>query len=884
MAALAFSIAGAAIEIHAQEQANPNGTAASRAVAVAVRKGTTPPRIDGELDDPAWLAAPIIQDFTQMRPHDGSPPTERTEVRILYSDDALYVAARFYDREPKAIVSRLGRRDANVASDGFIVAIDSYHDHRTAFGFGVNPAGVRWDAVTTNDNDHGDHSWDPVWIAATSIDTLGWVAELRIPFSQLRFSGASTEWGINFFRDILRKQERVAWNWSPNTERGYASRFGHLHGLQDLNQPRRLEVLPYTVASSDYTEGMDPANPFNDGSLYDITGGMDLKYGLTSNLTLDAAVNPDFGQVEADPAVVNLTAFETRFEERRPFFVEGANNFRFGTGSGGFIFGAPELFYSRRVGAAPSRQVYEEGGYADNPVATDIMAAAKLSGRTGRWSLGILDAVTPRSYARVQSADGSRSSEVVEPLTNYGVVSLRRDHRQGASGIGVLATMVHRDLDDRLVTLPSATYSGGVDFFHRFGFDRYSISGTASASHVRGSSTAITLAQRAPARYYQRPDQDHVSTDPTATTLTGYAASIQVEKIAGNWIYGTDAFVRSPGFEINDAGFGQISDRVFHGIRVGRRWLDPGRTFRNVRIDATWAQNWSLGGTLLARSAYAGAHGRFLNYWTFGLGGSFRFSTQNDRATRGGPLMRQPSVWAVDASLITDSRSSLWVRLDGNYARNDADGWGTGVSAQLNFRPTTAVTTAVSTTFRKERAVGFYVTQRKDPTAAATLGGRYVFSELLQTGLDVTIRADVALTPDLSIQLYAQPFIASGDYQRFKELAAPGTFTFVEYGADLGTTLAFDDATNEYTVDPDGTGAANPFVFANPDFLFRSLRSNLVLRWEYLPGSTVFLVWNHGRFGEQRDPTFRTFRAVGNIFGDDQRNTFLVKINYWLSS
>jgi hypothetical protein len=333
----------------------------------------------------------MAADFTQLRPEDGTTPTERTEVRVVYDGDALYIGVRMFDSNPGGIDGQLTRRDNFTPSDAFWVDIDSYHDHRTSFQLGVNAAGVRWDGLASNDNGHADLSWDPVWSVATETDSLGWVAEMRIPFSQLRFSGEDEPvWGINFSRDINRKNERTRWAWRPNEETGYASRFGHLEGLRDLPQPRRLELLPYTVAKSDYTEGADPSNPFNDGSLYNVTGGFDLKYGVTSDLTIDATVNPDFGQVEADPAVVNLTAFETFFEERRPFFVEGSNLFQFGAGSGGFIFGAPQLFYSRRIGRAPSGSVYEASGYVDTPVSTSILGAAKLSGQTDGWSIGVI--------------------------------------------------------------------------------------------------------------------------------------------------------------------------------------------------------------------------------------------------------------------------------------------------------------------------------------------------------------------------------------------------------------------------------------------------------------------------------------------------------------
>ena len=855
-------------------------------IAIAAFAERATPNLDGKLDDPAWQEAEVITGFTQVRPNDGTEPTERTEVRIVYDRDALYVGARCYDSQPDAILATLSRRDQHGPSDLFNLMIDSYHDHRTTFEFQANPAGVRTDYLASNDNSHGDMSWDPVWELATSIDSLGWVAEMRIPFSQLRFPDAvEQQWGVNFSRFVFRKDELSRWSWAPNTVTGYASLFGHLHGLRDIPAPRGIEILPYTVAKSEFTEGADPGNPFNDGSAYDITAGFDLKYGVTSELTLDATVNPDFGQVEADPAVVNLSAFETFFEERRPFFVEGSNIFEFGAGSGGQVFGAPQLFYSRRIGRSPSRYAEADDAYVDNPTSSRILGAAKLSGKTAGWSIGVLEAVTSRESARIRSYDGTGRSEPVEPFTNYGVLSLRKDMRDGGSGIGILATGVQRNLNDPLFEgIRSQAYASGIDFFHRFAGNRFAINGSLSASRIVGDSAAIANAQHSSARYYQRPDQDYVSIDPSARSMTGYAASLTAGKVSGNWTYGTDFFAYSPGFEINDAGFeSQKTDRVFHGIRLGRRWLDPGKVFRDFRVDATWAQSWNFGGTAQWREAYFGLGGTTLNYWHFNLGGNHGFGGQNDNTTRGGPLMKNPRNWNAHGFLGSDFRKPVSIGTFGNYRRDEHGGWSGGVGTNVNIRPTAAVTVYVGPGFNKSRSSAFYVTQRVDPTASATFGNRYLFSQLEQNSLNARIRVNWALTPDLSIQLYAQPFIASGNYEEFKELVAPGTYDFLTYGFDGGSTISFDREANRYTADPDGAGPADAIRFDNPDFRFRSLRSNLVVRWEYTPGSTLFLVWNHGQSGYASDPTFRVFDEIGNLLRDDQQNTFLIKVNYWLS-
>lgn len=843
------------------------------------------PSLDGRLDDAAWGAATPVSGFTQIVPEDGADPTERTEVRVLFTQDALYIGARMYDGDPAAIVGRLGRRDAYTSSDRFQVNVDSYHDHRTTYEFSVNPAGVKGDGISTNDDGFADDSWDPVWDVATAIDDEGWVVEMRIPFSQLRFTSQGAPiWGINFRRSIFRKNETVVWSWAPRTDEGWASQFGHLSGLHDIPAPRRLEVLPYSVARSTFVEGADPTDPFHDGSTFAGAVGLDLKYGITSNLTLDATINPDFGQVEADPAEVNLTAFESFFSERRPFFVEGANLFQFGAGSGGFVFGAPQLFYSRRIGSSPSRVVSEPGGYASNPDASTIMGAGKVSGRVGDWSVGLLEAVTQREYATLEAADGTRRSEQVEPFINYTVATLRRDFQGGGSGVGLMATSVVRDLNDPAFNfLRRNAQAAGLDFFHRFGQNRWAINGSFSTSRITGSTTAITNAQHSSARYYQRPDQDYVAVDSLATTLSGWAGSVTAGKVSGNWTFGTDFYAYAPGFEVNDAGFQTTNDRIFNGVRLGRRWVQPGSVFRQFSASATWAQQWNFGGTSLGKQVYTGVSGQFRNYWNFSLSGSYSLGGQSDKLTRGGPLMESPSQRSANVFISSDGRKAVSFNTYSYYARNEYGGWGAGVGGGMDVRPSGAVTLSLNPNYDRSHSLAGYVTQRADPTAVATFGRRYVFADLLQSSLNLTLRMDVALATTLSIQLYAQPFVAAGDYQNFKELATPNRFDFVRYGQDGGSTLAFDPANGAYTADPDGTGPGATLAFGNPDFRFRSLRGNLVVRWEYLPGSTVFFVWNHGRSGFSDDPQFRVldeFRALG---GDDQTNTLLVKFNYWIS-
>ncbi|MDO8665596.1 MAG: DUF5916 domain-containing protein, partial [Gemmatimonadales bacterium] len=488
-----------------------NGRTPAVATASRLRGGAI--HLDGRFDEPAWAEAEPITAFTQTVPHEGDPATERTEVRIVYDDDAIYVAARMFDSDPHGVRTQLARRDAFTEADKFDVAFDSYHDHNSSFVFGVNPSGVKTDRLIGQDGFSSDEGWDPVWEVATSQDSLGWTAEMRIPLSQLRFSQAETQvWGVNIIRHIQRKAEDVVFSWSRQDERGFASFFGHLFGLSHLPQPRRLEVLPYSTAREERIDPGTAGNPFNVGSRRIASAGLDLKYGLTSNLTLDATINPDFGQVEADPAFVNLSAFEQFLRERRPFFIEGADIFR---------FGGQQYFYSRRIGREPQAFADNRGGYADQPQRSTILAAAKLSGRTaGGWSVGLLEAATAREFATVDSA-GTRFQDEVEPFTNYLVARGKRDFTGGSNQIGFIATAVNRSIGNpRLAFLRGAAYAGGFDFGHRFDHNRYNLTGSFGFTRISGDTLAIQLAQRSSARYYQRPDADYVEYDSTRTSLT----------------------------------------------------------------------------------------------------------------------------------------------------------------------------------------------------------------------------------------------------------------------------------------------------------------------------------------------------------------------------
>lgn len=850
--------------------------------AVRAVRTEQPPHIDGRLDDPVWATITPETGFRRDVPSDGNPATEATEVRIAYDKDALYVGARLYDRQPKLISRRLNRRDSFSAfNDVFFVLIDSYHDHRTQFALGVTAAGERRDAIITNDGAGSfDTGWDPVWEARTSIDSLGWVAEMRIPFSQLRFSGATDQvWGIQLRRDNVRAGEAVDWQWSSKAEPGSVSKYGHLVGLSGIPAPKRLEFLPYTSSQATLTQGLPAGNPFDDGSKTSITGGIDAKYGITSDLTLNATINPDFGQVEADPSVVNLTAFETFFEERRPFFVEGSNLFEFRSG-----LELDRLFYSRRIGRAPGQSAVGSAAYVDEPASASILGAVKLSGRTrSGWSVGALDALTGREFARVSTGAGPIGRVPVEPLANYGILRLKKDLGNGSSGFGFMGTAVNRDAAAAVFpSINKSAYVGAADFFHRWNKNGYQLSGFFAGSRIAGPAEAIQAAQLSSARYFQRPDQDYATFDPAATRMTGSTGQLVFDKLGGKWIYTAAGNYTSPGFEVNDAGFQQGADRVRLAGLVTRRWVSPGKLGRSANLTVNGNEQFNFGGTRLAPKLGFGTDLQRHNFTAVYLNLGYRFRGLDDRITRGGPLVRAPGSAEVAVHFLTDSRKPLSVTV-GSDLNFDADGSTSHFAfVQLNGQSSGRLTFQLTPSYQRSRSRSFYLGTYADPTATATFAGRYLFAPLVQDVIGISTRLNYYFTPALSLQFYAQPFVARADYGSPLGLRKAGGYDFDRFGTG-GSTVATNTKDNTVTVDADGNGPAPSQTIANPDFSIRSIRSNLVLRWEYRPGSTLFVVWNQNRFNFRTDPRFRPLNNLGGIFSDDMQNVFLIKANYYFS-
>ena len=890
MLALLLALQGAASAPHPPADTaglrHSNGLIPPMAMAVRV---TAPPAMDGRLDDPAWASATPITDFRQVDPHEGQPSSERTEVRVLYTDDALYVGVRAWDDSAAKIAHHLGRRDTFTQSDDFRVLIDSYHDHRTAFRFDITPDGVKGDIQFGDDGNFTDQSWDPVWQAVTSIDSLGWTAEERIPFSQLRFSRAPDQiWGIRFVRTILRKNEFDLWPFVGKTENGFVSRFAHLGGLHNIPAPRRLELVPYTSASGTFQPAGPIGNPFQRTSAYSGNGGLDLKYGLNSYVTLDATINPDFGQVELDPAFVNLTAFEVFLPEHRPFFVEGDDIFNFGGGSGGLAgFGStPQFFYSRRIGHPPDGSVYSPGQYVDYPANTSILGAAKVTGKTpGGWSVGLLDAVTSREQASVLDTTSALTShDIVEPTTNYLVGRVRRTVDAGGSSYGAIFSAVNRDITvPALNGLTRGAYTFGVDTKQLWSHNTYALAADVGGSYLTGDPAAIQSVQTSSARYYQRPDARGFHYDSTRTSLAGFSGDAYFDKLAGSWLWGTALSTSTPGFEVNDLGFQQRVDRISAYAYIGRHTTTPGKIFRETWQVLTVGPSWNYDGDPIQKAVNGAVFGNFSNFWFFQLIGSYSAQVVDDRLTRGGPLALAPANWSVNALVQTDQRKAFTGMWMASYTQDRAGGWQLTGTPQVTWRPSSALSFSVTPNFAVGPTAAQYVQSVPDSLARTTFGARYVFAQLFQHEFDVTLRMTATVSPTLSLEVFAQPFTFTGAYGGFKELAYPRTFSFTRYGA-AGTGIVYDSTAGSYTVHPDAAQPGDSFGIANPDFRTRSVRVNAVLRWEYRPGSTLFVVWTQSRSGTFADPTFDITRDFDHqLFRDPPTNVLLVKLNYWLS-
>jgi hypothetical protein len=838
-------------------------------------------RIDGILNESAWKR-PAAEGFIQSEPQDGAPATEATEVWIAYDSANLYVAARLHDTEPDRIVSRLGRRDDEVESDWFAFAVDPYLDRRSGFIFAVNPAGTIMDGTLFNDEGR-DLTWDGIWEQAARVDDQGWAVEMRIPYNQLRFRPKDKyTWGVNFFRTIKRKNEESVYAWTPKEESGFVSRFAPLTGIEHIKPQRLVELLPYGMGQVLNSPSV-PGDPFRTGTDYDGNLGFDMRTTLQTDLTMNLTVNPDFGQVEVDPAVINISDQETYYVEKRPFFVEGADIFRFGYGGANTVsnlgWSDPDFFYSRRIGRSPQGYV-PYPGHVHFPDWTKILGAAKVTGKIGEgWNLGVLSALTGREYAQVDR-QGERLTHEVEPLTWYSVVRTLKEYGGGFRGLGLIGTVLERDLKTPSLTglLPRQALSLGVDGWTFLDSERtWVVTGWIGGTRIAGDQEAITRIQRSSLHYYQRPDVDYVSLDPTATSLNGWAGRIYLNKQKGNIVFNTALGAMSPGFHAVDVGYHTRGDRINASVEAGYQSFHPGRVFRNWKVTAAYYRTYDFGGFRTDEYLILNTSAQLLNYWKATFFWSYDPNRISHYLTRGGPLAAYP--WGImrRLSITSDTRRGVVAGVTGHYRTHPYGSYNYSLGVLLGWKPNPNLRLSLQPSYSWRHSVGQYITQVPDPLKTETYGVRYVISDIIQETASLELRLDWTFTPRLSLQAYIQPFIGVGDYFKYKELRAARTFDFDVYGDGAST---IDRAGGIYTVDPDGPGPSPAFSFGDPDFNLKSLRGTVVVRWEYRPGSTLYLVWTQNRADYSYPGDFEFDRDVSLLFQASGDNIFLFKMNY----
>ena len=840
--------------------------------------------LDGILDESVWNNEPITG-FTQKIPDEGQPATEESQIWIAYDNDNIYFAANFLDSSPETIDQNLMRRDNIVSSDWFFIYMDPYNDDRTGYFFAVNPGGSIADGTIYNDGWMND-SWDGVWEYKSNVNETGWTTEIKIPFSQLRFKDSEQMvWGINLNRDIKRRNENSFLVMIPSKESGFVSRFADLVGLDGIKPKQRFEVLPYVVQKAQYLIH-DEGDPFYTGNQYKTSFGADLKIGLSSSFSVDATVNPDFGQVEVDPAVVNLSAFETFFDEKRPFFIEGQHLFNFGQGGAnnnwGFNFGNPQLFYSRRIGRSPNGNV-PDYDYADYPRETRILGAAKLTGKIDdTWSVGAISAITERSYATL-SHNNIKSEFEVEPFSHYGVVRTQKEFNESRQSLGFMLTSTNRDLrtTDLSDNLAQNAYSFGVDGWSFLDSSKtYVLTGYLAGSHISGSQEALLNIQEKPYRYFQRPDATYMRMDSSRTSLGGYYTRLMLNKQEGNFYLNSAIGAVSPGFENSDLGYQWMADKINGHVVLGYRWFEPDSIFRRKMIYAAHFESFDYEGNNLNNGFMIFSFFQFLNYYNVELQTSYNLEGYNKTLTRGGPLSKNPSEYYINFEFSTDNRKDLVFEFDLDYENNSLNENHFGFELQAEMKPSTQVTFTIGPEYSKRFSTRQWVGGFNDPFATETYNKRYVFGDITQETISANIRLNWTINPQMSLQLFVQPLISVGNYSNYKELAKPATMEFNNY-SNVGTTN-FNNVNNEYSIDPDGNGPASPFSFSNPNFNYKSLRGNLVFRWEVLPGSIFYLVWSQDRSDFENSGEFKFGKDFDNLLSSETNNIFLAKFSYWL--
>ncbi|SMC36737.1 DUF5916 domain-containing protein [Cellulophaga tyrosinoxydans] len=838
-----------------------------------------PPIIDGLIDDVSWELVEWESDFIESRPDENTPPNHQTKFKILYDENYIYVSFRCFDSEPDKIVKRLSRRDG-FEGDWVAVFFDSYYDKRTTFNFIVTAAGVKGDEFSSNNGNNSDESWNPIWYTKTNIDDEGWTAEMKIPLSQLKFGKSDEQtWGLQVMRKLFREEERSVWQRIPRDTPGWASEFGLLKGLLHIKPQKQLEIQPYGISKLETYEA-EPGNPFKDGNDSKFTVGLDAKIGITNDLTLDLTINPDFGQVEADPSAIALDGFQIFFQEQRPFFVENKNifDYRVSNSEAGNTFGSDNVFYSRRIGRSPQGYPNSNTGeFVDQPENTEILGAAKFSGKTkDGWSIGILESVTAKKYATIDN-NGQRRKEVVEPLTNYFVGRLQKDFNDRNTFIGGVFTATNRnDLTPNLNFLHESAYTGGLDVRHQWNDRDWYAAGNIIFSRVNGSTTAILNTQESITHLFQRVGADYLDLDPNKTSLTGTGGNIQIGKVGnGHWKFETGGTWRSPELELNDLGFQRQADDIRHYTWVGYQTLKPDNTFRQVGINYNHWSVWDFGGNHNSLRFNTNSWQNWKNNWFSNLGFNYAPKQYSNFALRGGPRLRLTPEIGFFNGVESDGRKKLQYSMFHSGSKGTDNSYTNyNIEFGVRYQPINALSISAYPGYSTNNDQLQFV-DNLDFNGAT----KYINGTVAQETLSMSFRLNYTINPNLTIQYWGQPFISKGVYTDFKQVVDPLAKTF-NARIDTYAPNQISFANDIYAVDEDLDGTTD-YSFNNPDFSFTQFRSNLVVRWEYKPGSEIFLVWSQD-LSSSSNPSEGLFKTLeNNLLGDIKpKNIFLLKATY----
>ena len=828
------------------------------------------PSIDGNLADSIWESAEWATNFIEVNPDENTDPSEQTKFKILYDQKHLYIALKALDSEPETITNRLSRRDGFVG-DRINVLIDSYHDLRTGFLFTVTAAGVRGDEFITDNGNNIDASWNPIWSAKALIDNEGWTAEMKIPLSQLRFSNDPNQvWGLNVVRNYFKNNELSAWNRIPIGAAGWVSEAGKLKGLKNIKPQKQIEIQPFVVTKLDRYEA-EAGNPYADGNDFNLNTGLDAKIGITNDLTLDVTINPDFGQVEADPAAINLDGFEIFNRDQRPFFVENKNIFDYR-----FADNRNNLFFSRRIGRSPQVNLETtDEAFVNQPQNTTILGAAKFSGKTKNgWSIGVLESMTSKEFTEI-STNGNTSESLAEPFTNYLVGRVQKDFNKKNTFFGGMFTATNRFITPEVSELRKSAYSGGIDFTHQWKNRAYFMEANIVMSHVQGSKEAIKLTQENLTHLFNRVDATHLEVDPNRTSLTGTGGRFGIGKVGGqNWNYNAGFKWVSPELELNDIGFLRSADEMIQYANLRYRSIKPTGVFRDFNVRFNQFSAFDFEGNYNRIQYQINGSASFLNNWEIDFGLAHKPRIFSNSILRGGPRWRFSKENFQFFFVGSDRRKNFNGTIGLIHSQAKENNFSLlKFESELNYQPTNAFNISLSPEYSISKNQTQYVTQ-----SDYNSDSRYVLGTIDNHTLTASVRLDYTINPNLSIQYYGQPFISRGRYKDFKYVTNPVAERLTER-FQLYDSNQINLSGNDFQVDENRDGTMD-YSFSNPDFSYVQFNSNLVLRWEYIPGSELFLVWSQGVKSSvsSSDGLFEGFET--GILDERPQNIFLLKATY----